>query len=75
MSERFDPSLNVAICEALGLNPETVADLTIHVRPGHYPDARVTHFIPTDGQLVRELHNYKLTPIGRPSPEQPKEQV
>ena len=57
-------AVNVELCEALGLNPSNVSDVTISIRAGHFPKVTLTASV-ADQETVDKLRlvfrKYELT--------------
>lgn len=54
--------LGVAICRALGLDPNRVAALALRIRPGHVVTCAALMHVDQDGgdRLVKELRRFEL---------------
>ncbi len=59
-----------AVCEALGLDAERVARITLHIDAKDFPVARITQYVDHHGVdgVVAETRRYRLTPI-EPEPQ------
>lgn len=65
--------INIALCEALGIDAEKVSKVTLNIGANEVPTVEVTHLMldaPVD--LIHELRRYELKLID-PSPEQLEE--
>jgi hypothetical protein len=59
-----DTSFGKRLCETLGLNPDTVTEITIHVRAGRPTTVTVTTIQPPD--FVAMIEGYRLEPAPIP---------
>jgi len=59
------------LCEAIGLNPNEVVDMTIHLKPGEPVHVHVSFFVPPHGStrsVLEKLFCFSLVKPDRPCP-------
>jgi hypothetical protein len=61
----MDDTSGLNIIEALGLAPDRVGQVTIHLSPGRPTTVTVEHFTMRDNRLAIEIGRYHLVPMAR----------
>ena len=55
--------INLAVCEALGINPDDVTEIDLNFSAMNYPTVTIhRHIVEPNGELIETLSRFELRP-------------